>query len=72
MRRTIRLVVLVAVTSALAACTSPTAPAQFTCQNAKVPYATCANKDYVNPAGDYVNPAGDYVNPAGNVVRPTE
>jgi hypothetical protein len=69
MRRTIRLAVFVASSAALAACTSPTAPAPQACRsNAKIPYSSCPTKDYVNPAGDYVNPAGDYVNPAGNRV----
>jgi hypothetical protein len=57
--------------AALAACASPMAPAQAdtACMAGKVPYATCVNRDYVNPLGDYVNPLGDYVNPLGNVVR---
>jgi hypothetical protein len=53
--------------AALAACTSPmahVAPEQ-SCLAGKVPYATCVNRDYVNPLGDYVNPLGDYVNPLG-------
>jgi hypothetical protein len=71
MRRTIRLAVFLAASAALAACVSPTAPASIACNTAKIPYASCPSKDYVNPAGDYVNPAGDYVNPAGNLVART-
>ena len=46
----------------LAACTSPTAPSpesERCVVGGKVPYATCANKDWVNPWGDWVNPWGD-------------
>lgn len=72
MRRTLRLAVFAASALALAACSSPTAPSRAACLNAKIPYASCPNADYVNPAGDYVNPAGDYVNPAGNVISPSD
>jgi hypothetical protein len=70
MRRTIKLAVFASTVITLAACSTPTAPvASLACQDGKVPYATCPNKDYINPAGDYINPAGDYINPAGNYVR---
>jgi hypothetical protein len=73
MRRAFLLVSVIPA-AALTACASPTAPSATTpCLAGKVPYATCANRDYVNPLGDYVNPLGDYVNPLGNVVvRPGE
>lgn len=70
MRRTIRLATFVLASSALVACSSPTAPAPAACTRAEMVLGSCANKDYVNPAGDYVNPAGDYVNPAGDYVNP--
>ncbi|HSA56510.1 MAG TPA: hypothetical protein VLE53_12455 [Gemmatimonadaceae bacterium] len=70
MRRTIRLATFVLTSSALVACSSPTAPAAAVCTRAEVVLGACVNKDYVNPAGDYVNPAGDYVNPAGDYVNP--
>lgn len=70
MRRTIRLATFVLTSCALAACSSPTAPTAAECTRADVVLGSCANKDYVNPAGDYVNPAGDYVNPAGDYVNP--
>ena len=71
MRRVIRVTMTVIPVAALAACASPMAPAaaDTSCMAGKVPYATCVNRDYVNPLGDYVNPLGDYVNPLGNVVR---
>lgn len=75
MRRVIRLVSTVLPVAALAACVSPTAPSEEpkTCLAGKVPYASCVNRDYVNPLGDYVNPLGDYVNPLGNLsIRPGE
>ena len=75
MRRVLRVVSTVIPVAALAACTSPMAPAPAStpCLAGKVPYATCVNGDYVNPLGDYVNPLGDYVNPLGSVaVRPGE
>ena len=70
MRRTIRLATFVLTSSALAACSSPTAPSAAVCTRAESVLGNCATKDYVNPAGDYVNPAGDYVNPAGDYVNP--
>ena len=53
---------------AMAACASPTAPSVDTtrCLSGKVPYASCTNKDLVNPWGDLVNPWGDLVNPWGD------
>jgi hypothetical protein len=45
-----------------AACASPTAPsitAERCAVGGKVPYASCADKDYTNPWGDYTNPWGD-------------
>ena len=75
MRRVTRLVVTVVPVVALAACASPTAPAAFenACPSGKVPYATCANPDYINPMGDYINPMGDYINPLGrDPVRTSE
>jgi hypothetical protein len=75
MRRVHRLVITVVPVIALAACASPTAPVSFenSCPSGKVPYATCANRDYVNPVGDYVNPVGDYVNPVGrDTIRTSE
>lgn len=76
MRRVFRVVVSTLVpVAALSACASPLAPsaAPTSCLAGKVPYATCVNRDYVNPLGDYVNPLGDYVNPLGSVaVRPGE
>jgi hypothetical protein len=47
---------------ATAACASPTAPsveAERCLVGGKVPYASCSNKDIVNPWGDIVNPWGD-------------
>lgn len=70
MRRVLRVVSTLIPIAALAACVSPMAPAEATappCLSGKVPYATCVNRDYVNPLGDYVNPLGDYVNPLGSV-----
>lgn len=74
MRRILRLVTTLIPVAALAACVSPTAPAESSpCVSGKVPYANCANRDYVNPLGDYVNPLGDYVNPLGSIaIRPGE
>ena len=74
MRRVTRLVVTVVPVVALAACASPTAPVSFdNCPSGKVPYATCANRDYINPVGDYINPVGDYINPVGrDTVRTSE
>jgi hypothetical protein len=75
MRRLLRVVTTLIPVAALAACASPTAPtAESTpCLAGKVPYATCVNKDFVNPLGDFVNPLGDFVNPLGSVsVRPGE
>lgn len=70
MRRVLRVVSTLIPVAALAACVSPTAPspASTPCLAGKVPYATCANNDYINPYGDYINPYGDYINPYGNVV----
>ena len=70
MRRVLRVVSTLIPVVALAACVSPTAPStpdltDQKCLAGKVPYATCVNRDYVNPLGDYVNPLGDYVNPLG-------
>jgi hypothetical protein len=73
--RVLRVVSSIIPLAALAACTSPMAPAPVNapCLSGKVPYATCENRDYVNPLGDYVNPLGDYVNPLGSLsVRPGE
>jgi hypothetical protein len=73
--RVLRVVSSLISLAALAACTSPMAPAPVTapCLSGKVPYATCENRDYVNPLGDYVNPLGDYVNPLGSLsVKPGE
>jgi hypothetical protein len=75
MRRVLRVVSTLIPVAALAACVSPTAPTSpesTPCVAGKVPYATCANPDYINPLGDYINPLGDYINPLGNVVRPGE
>jgi hypothetical protein len=75
MRRVHRLVITVIPVIALAACASPTAPvsSENSCPAGKVPYASCANRDYVNPIGDYVNPLGDYVNPIGrDTIRTSE
>jgi hypothetical protein len=75
MRRVLRVVISLIPVAALAACVSPTAPASEStaCVAGKVPYASCVNRDYVNPLGDYVNPLGDYVNPLGSLaVRPGE
>jgi hypothetical protein len=75
MSRIHRLVITVVPVIAFAACASPTAPVAFdnSCPSGKVPYATCANRDYVNPVGDYVNPVGDYVNPVGrDTIRTSE
>jgi len=75
MRRVLRVVSTLIPVAALAACVSPTAPspASTPCLAGKVPYATCVNRDFVNPLGDFVNPLGDFVNPLGNVaVRPGE
>lgn len=68
MRRILRLVTTVVPVVALSACASPTAPAEAEapCLAGKVPYATCANRDFVNPLGDFVNPLGDFVNPLGS------
>jgi hypothetical protein len=47
---------------ATAACASPTAPSVTTERCAvggKVPYASCSNKDLINPWGDLINPWGD-------------
>ena len=68
MRRVLRVVSTFIPVAAFAACVSPTAPspASTSCLGGKVPYATCVNKDYVNPFGDYVNPFCDYVNPFGD------
>jgi len=73
MRRVLRVVSTLIPVAALAACVSPLAPAPETapCLAGKVPYATCANRDYINPWGDYINPWGDYINPWGNLgVKP--
>jgi hypothetical protein len=62
MRRFLLVVGTLIPVATLAACTSPTAPSaesERCLANGKVPYASCANKDYVNPWGDYVNPWGD-------------
>ena len=76
MRRVFRIVSTIIPVAALSACVSPTAPSsaeETPCLAGKVPYATCANRDFVNPLGDFVNPLGDFVNPLGNVaVRPGE
>ena len=74
MRRVLRVSMIVIPVAALAACTSPMAPVapEQSCLAGKVPYATCANRDYINPLGDYINPLGDYINPLGNVVKPGE
>lgn len=47
--------------SMLAACASPTAPSEQNarCLAGKVPYAACANSDYINPWADYINPWAD-------------
>jgi hypothetical protein len=68
MRRVLCLVSTLVVAATLAACSSPMSPDFDTksCLAGKVPYAACANRDYVNPLGDYVNPLGDYVNPLGD------
>lgn len=70
MRPVLRVVATVIPVAALAACVSPTAPAtdEAKCVAGKVPYATCENRDYINPLGDYINPLGDYINPLGAVV----
>jgi hypothetical protein len=73
MRRSIRTLLFVTASATVAACSSPTAPsAPAACLDAKIPYAACPNKDYINPLGDYINPLGDYINPLGNVVNPTD
>ena len=77
MRRVLRVISTLIPVAALAACVSPMAPApaSASCLAGKVPYATCANKDFVNPLGDFVNPLGDFVNPLGDdttAVRPPE
>jgi hypothetical protein len=76
MRRALRIVTTIIPVAALAACVSPTAPSSpetTPCLAGKVPYATCANKDFINPLGDFINPLGDFINPLGNVsVRPGE
>ena len=66
MRRAFRVVTTIIPVAALAACVSPTAPSseEPRCLAGKVPYASCANKDYVNPIGN-INPLADYVNPIG-------
>ena len=68
MRRFLFVVGTFSTVATLAACASPTAPSADStqCLAGKVPYARCANTDYVNPWGDYVNPWGDYVNPWGD------
>jgi hypothetical protein len=69
MRRLVRVITTILPVAALAACVSPTAPApsaEVQCTSGKIPYASCGNRDYVNPLGDYVNPLGDYVNPLGS------
>jgi hypothetical protein len=68
MRRVLRVVSTLIPVAAFAACVSPTAPspASTQCLAGKVPYATCVNKDYINPFGDYINPFGDYINPFGD------
>ena len=46
----------------LAACASPTAPSvesERCLVGGKVPYASCSNKDLINPWGDLINPWGD-------------
>lgn len=70
MRRTIHLAAFLVAAAALTACSSPTAPTAAACTNAKVPYATCPSKDYIDPAGDYIDPAGDYIDPAGDYIDP--
>ena len=77
MRRVRRVISTLIPVAALAACVSPMAPApaSASCLAGKVPYATCANKDFVNPLGDFVNPLGDFVNPLCDdttAVRPPE
>lgn len=76
MRRTFRVIATVIPVAALGACVSPTAPAPASteCVSGKVPYATCGNRDYINPLGDYINPLGDYINPLGSIsaARPGE
>ena len=62
MRRFLLVVGTFVPSAVFAACSSPTAPSaapEACLANGKVPYAGCANKDYVNPWGDYVNPWGD-------------
>lgn len=67
MRRGLFVLSTLVLVGALAACASPTGLAPTTaCLAGKIPYATCENRDYVNPLGDYVNPLGDYVNPLGD------
>ena len=74
MRPINRLFAIIVPVAILAACSSPMAPSPVnSCPSGKVPYATCANPDYVNPLGDYVNPLGDYVNPLGDdTIRTSE
>jgi hypothetical protein len=75
MRRVLRVVTVLIPVATLAACVSPTAPSEepAPCVAGKVPYATCANKDFINPLGDFINPLGDFINPLGNVsIRPGE
>ena len=62
MRRFLLVVGTIIPVATLAACTSPTAPSIESARclaGGKVPYASCANKDYTNPWGDYTNPWGD-------------
>jgi hypothetical protein len=74
MRRVLRVSMIVIPVAVLAACTSPMAPVapEQSCLAGKVPYATCVNRDYINPLGDYINPLGDYINPLGSVVKSGE
>jgi hypothetical protein len=61
MRRFLLVVGTIIPVSVLAACMSPTAPSNESaqCLAGKVPYAACANGEYVNPWADYTNPWGD-------------
>lgn len=73
MRRVLRVLSTFVPVAALAACVSPTAPssAATSCPAGKVPYATCENRDLINPLGDLINPLGDLINPLGSVaVKP--
>jgi len=70
MRRVVQVITTLLPAALLAACASPTAPAQASCDTGKVPYASCENKadrDYINPLADYINPLADYINPLANV-----